>query len=149
MTPDSTDEHRQARLAPRPALAKAPDGSVHPASPHLSSLAVSLPPPEALASGLAELPGVVAPKTSSTETPQPGRAATSKKSRKREKTGKGKPRGKGDAKVAGRAAPTGDLVQLVVALPKPVRKALRRRSAEYGWSAEEAAAHVLRVWAES
>jgi hypothetical protein len=92
---------------PRPALRKAADGSVHPASAVLSSLAVSVPAP-------------------GTE--------TGKKSRK-----SAKPR---------KAAPV-EMVALAVELPKPVRKALRKRAAEYGWSAEEAAAHVLRVWADT
>jgi hypothetical protein len=93
--------------APRPALRKAPDGSVHPASAVLSSLAVTVPP-----------------------------GGTSASSR----TGK---------KPAKKAKPDGEeTAELVVTLPKPVRKALRRRAAEYGWTAEEAAAQVLRVWAD-
>jgi hypothetical protein len=89
---------------PRPALRKAPDGSVHPASAVLSSLAVTVP-----------------------------RAGASEK-----KPGK---------KGAKKAEPD-DTVDLVVTLPRSVRKALRRRAADYGWSAEEAAGHVLRVWAD-
>lgn len=92
---------------PRPALRKAPDGSVHPASAVLSSLAVTLPPGGVSAAG-----------------------RTAKKASKR-------------AKADGE-----ETAELVVTLPKPVRKALRRRAAEYGWSAEEAAAQVLRVWAD-
>jgi hypothetical protein len=42
-----------------------------------------------------------------------------------------------------------EVVALQVELPKSVRKALRKRAADYGWSAEEAAAHVLRVWADN
>lgn len=38
-------------------------------------------------------------------------------------------------------------VELVVVLPRSVRKRLRKRAEDYGWSPEEAAAHVLRVWA--
>lgn len=96
---------------PRPALRKAPDGSVHPASAILSSLAVSLPD---------DLPG----------------AGTGKKNGKAaKKSGKGKRQAEDD------------VVHIEVPLPKAVRKALRRRAAEHGWTAEEAAAHVLRVWA--
>jgi hypothetical protein len=41
-----------------------------------------------------------------------------------------------------------EVVELAVEVPRSVRKALRRRAEEYGWTAEEAAAHVLRVWSE-
>jgi hypothetical protein len=88
---------------PRPALRKAPDGSVHPASAVLSSLAVTVP-----RGGVPE-----------------------------RKSGKKKSKGEAD-----------EVVELVVALPRGVRRSLRRRAAEYGWSAEEAAAQVLRVWAD-
>jgi hypothetical protein len=97
--------------APRPALRKAPDGSVHPASATLSSLAVTLPP---------------------------GGDGPSRDGRK-------------GAKKAGKSAKSAEPdepVELVVTLPRSVRKALRRRASDYGWSAEQAAAHVLRVWAD-
>jgi hypothetical protein len=87
---------------PRPALRKAPDGTVHPASAVLSSLAVAVP-----RGGVPE-----------------------RKSGKKKK------------------AEADEVVELVVALPRGVRRSLRRRAAEYGWSAEEAAAQVLRVWAD-
>jgi hypothetical protein len=51
----------------------------------------------------------------------------------------GKPSRKRDAE---------EQVTLTVTLPRSTRKRLRRRAEEYGWSAEEAAAHVLRVWAD-
>jgi hypothetical protein len=89
---------------PRPALRKAPDGTVHPASAVLSSLAVTVP-----RSGASEK--------------KPGKKAIKK-------------------------TEPDDTVDLVVSLPRSVRKALRRRAADYGWSAEEAAGHVLRVWAD-
>ncbi|HSI94012.1 MAG TPA: hypothetical protein VK925_10955 [Jiangellaceae bacterium] len=41
-----------------------------------------------------------------------------------------------------------DVVQLTVVIPKRIRKQLRRKAAQYGWTAEEAAAQVLGVWAE-
>lgn len=41
-----------------------------------------------------------------------------------------------------------DDVELVVTLSKRDRKRLRRRAESYGWTAEEAAAHVLRAWAD-
>ena len=93
---------------PRPALSKAPDGTVHPASAVLSSLAVTVEP---------------------------------------DATGKS---GKKAGKKTGRAkkADSPEIVRLEVDLPKPVRKALRKRAAEYGWTAEEAASHVLTVWAD-
>lgn len=99
---------------PRPALRKAPDGSVHPASAILSSLAVEIPDSADAASS-------------------PTEAAKKKKSGKAKKAGKPEP---------------GENVELTVELPKPVRKALRKRAADYGWSAEEAAAHVLSIWAD-
>jgi len=94
---------------PRPALSKAPDGTVHPASAVLSSLAVTVEPPHAS-----------------------GKSA--------KKAGKKASRAK--------KPDVAEIVQLQVDLPKPVRKALRRRAAEYGWTAEEAASHVLTVWAD-
>jgi hypothetical protein len=42
-----------------------------------------------------------------------------------------------------------DEVQLVVTLSKRVRKQLRRKAERYGWTPEEAAAHVLRAWSEN
>ncbi|HSK57068.1 MAG TPA: hypothetical protein VK908_17610 [Jiangellales bacterium] len=90
--------------APRPALRKAADGSVHPASPHRTSLAVDA--------------GDV------------GAAAERK--------------GKKGKSAKGRDEP----VELSVTLTKAERKRLRRKAEAYGWSAEEAAAHVLRVWAD-
>jgi hypothetical protein len=93
-------DHLRAVPAPRPALIKAPDGGVHPASAHLSSLAVSIP----------------------------------------KNTGKGKKdKDKSDSK-------DDRLVELTLQLPKSVRRALRQRAEEFGWTAEEAAVHVLRVW---
>lgn len=41
-----------------------------------------------------------------------------------------------------------DDVEIAVLMPKSVRKQLRRKAAGYGWTAEEAAAYVLRVWSE-
>lgn len=99
---------------PRPALRKAPDGSVHPASAILSSLAVTVPDEPDASLG--------------------------------KKGGKGKP---GKKAGKGRRADDNDLVQIQVQLPKSVRKALRKRAADYGWTAEQAAAHVLRVWADT
>lgn len=103
---------------PRPALRKAADGSVHPASAVLSSLAVTLP----------------------AEGAPPAADATARKGKK---NGKGKKKGK-----QGPPEPV-EMVPLQVELPKAVRKALRKRASDYGWTAEEAAAHVLRVWADT
>lgn len=107
---------------PRPALRKAPDGSVHPASTILSSLSVSLPP---RGSGL-------------DDSGAPSGDGSGKKQKGR-KNGKGKKPAKPEPV---------ELVALQVELPKPVRKALRKRASDYGWTAEEAAGHVLRVWAD-
>jgi hypothetical protein len=87
---------------PRPALRRADDGTVHPAAPHLSSLAVDV-------------------------------SATAKDQRK----GKKKDKAKAE-----------EMVVLTVTLPKRIRRQLRRKAETYGWTAEEAAAHVLRVWAD-
>ncbi len=88
---------------PRPALRRAKDGTVHPAAPHLSSLAVVLRPADT-----------------------------------RSKPPKQKDRDDSDDKT----------VELVVHVPKSLRKKLRKRAEEFGWTTEEAAAHVLRVWAD-
>ena len=87
---------------PRPALQRADDGTVHPAAPHLSSLAVDV-------------------------------SAMTKDRRK----GKKKDKDKAE-----------ETVVLTVTLPKRIRRQLRRKAETYGWTAEEAAAHVLRVWAD-
>lgn len=44
--------------------------------------------------------------------------------------------------------PGDDDAELVVPLSKRDRKRLRRKADTYGWTAEEAAAHVLRAWAD-
>ncbi|MBB5786499.1 hypothetical protein [Jiangella mangrovi] len=41
-----------------------------------------------------------------------------------------------------------DDAELTVPLSKRDRKRLRRKADAYGWTAEEAAAHVLRAWAD-
>jgi hypothetical protein len=41
-----------------------------------------------------------------------------------------------------------DAADLVVPLSKRDRKRLRRKADTYGWTAEEAAAHILRAWAD-
>ncbi|NED95623.1 hypothetical protein G1H11_09890 [Phytoactinopolyspora alkaliphila] len=89
--------------SPRPALTRHGDGSVIPAAPHLSSLAVDA-------------------------------AAVVKSAKKARKRAKNKP--------------ADDTVNLTVVLSKRDRKRLRRRAEDYGWTAEEAAAHVLRAWAD-
>ena len=89
--------------APRPALRRDDDGSVHPAWPRLSSLTVDAD-------------------------------AVAKSRKKAKKKGKDK-------------APDDD-VELTVAIPKRDRKKLRRKAESYGWTVEEAAAHVIRVWAD-
>jgi hypothetical protein len=102
---------------PRPALRKAPDGSVHPASAVLSSLSVAVPP---------------------------GGSQTGDTGGK-----KGKKNGRGKKKAKASAEESTETVALEVELPKSVRKALRKRASDYGWTAEEAAAYVLRVWADN
>jgi hypothetical protein len=92
---------------PRPALRRAQDGTIHPAAPSQSSLAVDVGP-------------LVAQQARRGGKP-------TKQERKR------------DAE---------EHVTVEVALPRSSRKKLRRRAESYGWSVEEAAAHVLRVWAD-
>lgn len=87
---------------PRPALVRRPDGTVHSAAPHLSSLSVD-------------------------------EAAVAKAVKKHKKK---------------KARPGEDDADIVVTLPKRDRKRLRRKADGYGWTAEEAAAHVLRAWAD-
>lgn len=87
---------------PRPALRRADDGAVHPAAPHLSSLAIEV-------------------------------ADIAKARRKGKKKEKDKPE---------------ETVDITVTVPKRVRKLLRRKAETYGWTAEEAASHVLQVWAD-
>jgi hypothetical protein len=41
-----------------------------------------------------------------------------------------------------------ETVDVTVTIPKRVRKQLRRKAETYGWTAEEAASHVLQVWAD-
>lgn len=41
-----------------------------------------------------------------------------------------------------------ETVPVMVTLTKRTRRQLRRKAETYGWTAEEAAAHVLRVWAD-
>lgn len=106
------------RPAPRPALRKAPDGSVHPASPRLSSLAVD---EEALRPTVKGKPG----------------------------KGKPAPRGRAGGKADAKADPrTEERVELSVSVPRSLRKRLRRKAEEHGWTAEEAAARVLRAWVD-
>lgn len=89
--------------APRPALIRAPDGTVQPADTYLSSLAVD-------------------------------EHAVTKAARKAKKKGKDKP---------------GPDADLTVVMSRRDRKRLRRKAEQYGWTAEQAAAHVLRVWSDS
>jgi hypothetical protein len=56
-----------------------------------------------------------------------------------------KDRPKGKKKDKDKAEET---VVLTVTLPKRTRRRLRRKAETYGWTAEEAASHVLRVWAD-
>lgn len=42
-----------------------------------------------------------------------------------------------------------DTVTLTITLARRDRKHLRRKAERYGWTAEEAAAYVLRTWADS
>ncbi|RIQ32560.1 hypothetical protein [Jiangella rhizosphaerae] len=86
--------------APRPALIRGRDGTVRPAAPHLSSMAVD-------------------------------ETAVAKAAKKHKK------------KVH-----ADDDAELLVTLSKRDRKRLRRKAESYGWTAEEAAAHVLRAWAD-
>ncbi len=54
------------------------------------------------------------------------------------------PRGRGARRKV--AEPDGKQVELVVRMPKSMRKALRARAEEQGTTAEDAAYQLLRVW---
>ncbi len=41
-----------------------------------------------------------------------------------------------------------ETVDVTVTIPKRARKRLRRKAESYGWTTEEAASHVLQVWAD-
>ncbi|HEU0041900.1 MAG TPA: hypothetical protein VFQ15_06090 [Jiangellaceae bacterium] len=49
----------------------------------------------------------------------------------------------------GKDKPADETVELVVTLHKRDRKRLRRKAEGYGWTPQEAAAHVLRAWSDS
>jgi hypothetical protein len=106
---------------PRPALRKAPDRSIHPAAPRLTPIIASLPP-------------------------QPDPVETAPR-----KNRKGKPsKGSGKSARSKSSAPgTVDekTVELVVAIPKSLRKRVRAKAAEHGITAEQAAYQLLRSWA--
>lgn len=53
------------------------------------------------------------------------------------------------AKKKGKDKPADDDVTLTVTMPKRERKRLRKKAQSYGWTPEEAATHVLRVWSDS
>lgn len=57
-------------------------------------------------------------------------------------TRKAKKKGKAESDKAEETVP------VMVTLTKRTRRQLRRKAETYGWTAEEAAAHVLRVWAD-
>ncbi len=54
--------------------------------------------------------------------------------------GKSKPRDRDDS--------DDKTVEFVVQIPKSLRKRLRKRAEEYGWTTEEAVTHLLRAWAD-
>lgn len=43
---------------------------------------------------------------------------------------------------------TDETVELTVTLPRRTHKRLRRKAETHGWTVEEAASHVLQVWAD-
>lgn len=102
---------------PRPALRKAADGTVHPASPRGGVLRVAAPD----------------------EGPDGRSLGAAGKVRDKGKKGRDEDRLDKDDKI----------VEVVVSMPKSVRRRLRRKAEEYGWSAEEAAYHLARTWVES
>jgi hypothetical protein len=138
---------------PRPALRRAPDATVHPAAPRLRAPAQDAgSPPEAVAlravPELATAPGRADGK---------GRAAAGEADRPGKGKGKGQGKGQGKGKAKSKAAdPTGSAgpggkgktVELVVPLPKSLRKRLEGKSAEYGYTPEQATAQLLRMWVD-
>jgi hypothetical protein len=105
--------------APRPALRKAPDGSVHPASPRGGVLRVAAPG----------------------EGPDGRPAGHDGKARDKGKKGRVEDR-------LDRLDKDDKIVDVVVSMPKSVRRRLRRKAEEYGWTAEEAAYHLARTWVD-
>lgn len=101
---------------PRPALRKAADARVHPAAPALVGLQ----------GGLAHGPAPALPERADNADKGAGKA----KSRR------------GSAVLGGE----GKTAELVVVLPKAMRKRLKAKAAEHGFTPEEATFHLLRVW---
>jgi hypothetical protein len=94
--------------APRPALRRAADATVHPAAAHLEGTVLDL-------SQIDPLPA---------------------------------PPASGKAKKGGKGREAGETAEIVVVVPKSLRKRVKAKAGEHGMSAEEATAHLLRVWVD-
>ena len=107
---------------PRPALQKAPDGSMHPAAPRTSAPKHLHPAPHAPAA---------APSASGDFRPGDLRARKAAAQSKPEKAKKS------------------ERVTVEVTLPKKLRKEAKKKAADNGWTLDEAVTYVLRAWVDS
>jgi hypothetical protein len=111
------------RPEPRPALQKAPDGSMHPAAPRTAATKHLHPAPTAPA---------VPPSAPNDFRPGDLRARkAASRQGKPEKTKKS------------------ERVTVELQLPKKLRKEARRKAADNGWTLDEAVTYVLRAWVDS
>ena len=108
---------------PRPALQKAPDGSMHPAAPRAAATKHLHPAPHA--------PATPPPVTDPSEF-RPGDLRARKV-----------------AKAAPDKVKKSELVTVEVALPKKLRKAARKKAEAEGWTLDQAVTYVLRAWVDS
>jgi hypothetical protein len=124
-----------ANPQPRPALRKAPDGALHPASPQRPPVVVEL-----------------LPANRKRRKKDAADAATGKagKASKDSKAGKGKLMEKAkDTKSDPVVETTPEKrVTVTVEMPKSLRKKLRQKAQENGYTAEEAALQLVRAWVE-
>jgi len=103
---------------PRPALRKAPDGSMHPAAPRAAEdkhLQAAPPPSDGTATGQYRHGDLRARKAADPTRKEP------KKS---------------------------ELVTVEVHLPKKLRKAARKKAEAEGWTFDQAVRYVLRAWVD-
>jgi hypothetical protein len=118
-----------ANPQPRPALRKAPDGALHPASPQRPPVVVEL---------------------------LPAHRKRRKKDAADAATGKDGKVPRGSSKQKAKDAKTDPVVETTpekrvtvkVEMPKSLRKRLRQKAQDNGYTAEEAALQLVRAWVE-
>ncbi|MFZ0325249.1 MAG: hypothetical protein WAN48_14110 [Actinomycetes bacterium] len=116
---------------PRPALQKAPDGGMHPAAPRAAATKHLHPAPHAPATP-AEQPTYKPGDLRARKAAGPGKSG---KPGKPGKTSKDKDDGKRTEQVT-----------LEVAIPKKLRKAVRKKAEAEGWTLDQTVTYVLRAW---